>query len=312
MGITQLLSYYFGGIFLLWIGAKWLTEGSRGFATIFGLSKFIQGTFILAFATGFPELIMTTTAAVKGHPTLTLGMIIGSNTINTLFVLGLGLLMQKIDATPKLLKIEFPFLIFSAIALLIVTLIGEVSRGTGVLFLLLYYSYLYMQLRSEEPPSFTFLKTKKQALIHSFIATLSGVLLIFFGARFLLQAAIDTAAHFAVSPVIISITLVAFGAAFAEIITSLYLCIQGNSQVSLGNIIGSNIFNTFCALGCAACFHPIKGHSKELIRDAMVLLCSYLVVFFLLRLKKELGSTTGVVLILMYALYIFSMVVHAH
>lgn len=296
------------GFVLLIKGADYLIDGAVSLAVRFNISDIAIGLTIVAFGTSAPELIVNILSALKGHPEICYGNVIGSNMFNTLMVLGISgmitpLLLQK-DTVLK----EIPFMFLGTI--LIITLSNnfwrggaELSRLDGVLLVaclvlfLIYVMGIPKKKSGSDYKSLTVLKTT--------IFVVGGIFGLFAGGEFVVRNAVSIARLFGVSEKLISLTIVAFGTSLPELVTSLLALKKRSSDIAVGNVIGSNLFNIFMVLGVTAIIKPI-AFNINLNIDLIILMIITIILFFLVCVGKlnKLNRYEAGLLVTIYFVYV--------
>jgi len=251
------------GAVALYFGANWLIKGSSGLARNFGVTPAIIGLTVVAFGTSLPELVVSLTAALKGNADIALGNIVGSNIANIGLILGIGSSIRAITVERSLTRREAPMGIVAALILTVLSLDGRIGRIDGCLLLVGFAAFLYWSIGVERTPSDIAAEVSdeisesknKIANIGLACAGLAGVLL---GGNFLVDGGIQIAEVLGVPAVIIGLTMVAVGTSIPELVTFLVASAKGEDDISVGNVLGSNLFNVLFVLGIAATVDPIE------------------------------------------------------
>lgn len=248
-----------GGLILLVISGTYLVESAVDIAKKFKLPSLIIGMTIVAFGTSTPELMVSIQAAIGGHPEIALGNVVGSNIANIGLILGLTALILPIRVNKQSIKVDWPFLMISSVLFVIVAWGGNFNRIEGIiafLALIIFTSWSIMKSKKEHKGKDTFEPPKKSLLfnIFLFIATCVGVS---YGADFMVEGASVIAIKLGLSERVISILIVGVGTSLPELAASLIAAIKKEDEISLGNIIGSNIFNILSVLGITSIIRPI-------------------------------------------------------
>ena len=293
------------GVFFLYIGAYLLVYGAASTALYFGVSKLIVALTVVAYATSAPEALVTLLAAFQEKPQLCLGNVVGSNICNTLAILGISALISPCRLDRKLMRYDIPVCATASLLLLGAFLFFEdISYGEGVFFLIcsLLYTLLAVYRAKEES-----LEYEKKPIVKSVLAVVGGGILLYFGAESFLSSSIAIARVCGVGEATIGLTLVAAGTSFPELATTLVAAYKGEHEISLGNIIGSNIFNIFLVLGLGAIVQPIVlyGEGVSLFDVGVMVFSLVLVVTF-----REIDRWKGGVLLLCYVAYLFLKLFH--
>lgn len=293
------------GIVLLYLGAKCLVIGSTHIAHIWNITPFITGVTFIAIATGSPELIVSLLAALQNANSLSLGNIIGSNIINTLLILGISLLIKPLRRDPHLLKIELPIMSAASLILTLFTFYGSIPRWGGGCMLLVLCLTMFFQVRARHLKKSIDQREQKIKPLHVFLLVL-GTSLLVFGGKFFIHGSLALAGHFALSESFIAVTIVALGTSLPELATCLYASIKDHSDMTLGNIIGSNLFNILGVIGLCALIHPLHLPPQALHYDVIIMLSSSFVLYGLVLIKKQLSWRSGIFLLIFYTVYSIS------
>ncbi len=302
------------GLILLGIGGDVLVRGAVGLAELLKVSPLFTGLVLVGFGTSTPELVTSLSAALQGSPGIAIGNIIGSNIANTLLILGLTAIILPIPADPRSFRRDAPMLAIATLVCLAVVETSSVGRLSGALFLLLLAGYLWHTYRMEKQ------RHDAPALLHeqqgrllepaarsgalSAILALSGLAGILVGANLLVTASIQIAAALGIPDSIIGLTVVAVGTSLPELATSVAAAVKRQTDIALGNIIGSNIFNILGILGTTALVRPIRIPDNVVDFDAWVLFgVTGLLLYYALS-EARISRSEGAVFLLLYAAYL--------
>lgn len=247
------------GLALLGIGSTLLVEGAASTAILFAVRPVIVGLTIVAFATSTPELLVSLIAALKGSCGISIGNIIGSNVINIALVLGISAAIKPLAIKKQIITIEIPYMILICFIFWMLCLDSTIGRLDGVILLFLLIVFLIYSLvtakdknnhAGSEKPSF--LKIFKNGLF-----IISGIVMLSYGASFVVQEAIVIAERLGLSQTFIGISIVALGTSLPELATSAVAAAKGESDISVGNVVGSNLFNICLVMGVVGLFNPM-------------------------------------------------------
>jgi cation:H+ antiporter len=257
----------------LYFGAEWLVKGSARIAAALGVRPLVIGLTVVAFGTSAPEVFVSAVASWQGQPETALGNVLGSNVANSGLILALAALIRPMKVDLSLLRREGPLLIAVSVALWGVAYTGEYTRWMGGLMLAAMAAFVWASLRwaKSEPPRIEKefaefeeeqfdIETRRAAKFRIVPQTgwiVAGLALLLAGGHFLVGSAVALARQFGVSELFIAITLVSVGTSVPELATSMIAAVRGEADISIGNIIGSNIFNLLGVLGVAATVRPI-------------------------------------------------------
>ena len=312
------------GLVLILGGANYLTDGAAAIARKFGLSDLIVGITIVAFGTSAPELTISIMSAVEGNTGMAIGNVVGSNIFNTLLIIGAVALARPIHIGKGIMINEIPLVILASVAILAMGcspwLDGtapEISRVNGILLLLffiIFMRYIFSQAQeSKHEQSGQSAGAKPQpGMWLSAIMVVGGLAALIYGGDLFVDKASAIARSWGVSDAIIGLTIVAAGTSLPELATSLVAAVKGNSGIAVGNVIGSNIFNIFLVLGCAAAVRPLPFGGISML-DLGVLTGSALLFWFFGWFFKTRTITRieGAIMALCYMLYLTVLVMQA-
>jgi cation:H+ antiporter len=303
-----------GGFVLLLVGGETLVRGAVGAARRFSVSPLLIGLTLVGFGTSTPELITSIEAALRGSPGIAVGNVVGSNIANILLVCGLSALVFPIPCEPKALIRDGTMLVLSSLAFTAVAWHGMLLRPIGVVFLTALAGYVvYCYHQERRYPNASAALHEKEALaiappagsLGLFLAmAAAGIGLTIAGAKLLVEAAIALATMFGVSETIIGLTIVAVGTSLPELVTAVIAAVRRQSDVALGNVIGSNIYNLLGILGTTAIVQPVPVPSEILHSDLWIMLAATALLFWFGRTSRRLSRAEGGFLLCGYALYI--------
>lgn len=302
-----------GGFVLLLAGGEALVRGSVALATRLGVSPLLIGLTLVGFGTSTPELITSIEAALVGSPGIAVGNVIGSNIANILLIIGLAAAIRPIAARPEAFYRDGSMLAFSAAVCAVVLLGGEIGRFAGsclVSLLLAYLVFTYLRERVR-PDASAEMHAGEAAIVQPHVGSLwlnaafvvGGIALTIFGARLLVDAAIILARSLAISEAVIGLTIVAVGTSLPELVTSVVAALRRQSDVALGNVIGSNIYNVLGILGVTALVQPIAVPPEIVAVDLWVMLAVTALMIVFSVTGWRLNRSEGGILLLLYAAY---------
>ncbi|MBN2327473.1 MAG: calcium/sodium antiporter [Candidatus Omnitrophica bacterium] len=297
------------GAALLYLGGESLVRGAVSMARAWGISPLVIGLTIVAFATSCPELCAALLAALKNQPEVALGAVVGSNIANIGLVLGLTAMIYPLTAQKKFILREVPIMILSGAFLLPICWGGMFDRWEGALLVLFLIGFLWYQVKrsKEEHEHHPMEKELEQTPPRMGVASLLiviGVGLLVAGAHFLIEGAVDIARFFGVPERVIGLTLVAIGTSLPEIASSIVAAIRREPDLVLGNLVGSNIFNTLCILGVTTVICPITVNWSAAVIDLIVMLVITSLIYPFLLSGFRLRRREGGVMVLLYMCYI--------
>lgn len=293
------------GFVLLWRGGDLLVEGADRFARSHGVPGTIAGVFILGFGTSVPELSVSVIAALQGSAGIAAGNVIGSNICNVALVLAVSAVILPVAASRFLVRIEMPVCLIASFLTLLLVADGSVTRTDGLVLLaafLLYTGYAIGTVKRRDadveenpPPKRAWFDLGKATI--ALAAVVGGATLFSDGAR-------DIARELGVSETVIGLTLVALGTSLPELATSIAAARIGKSDLALGNVVGSNIFNLLMVLGTSATLVAQDVEDRMVRIDVPLMVLLMLVVFVLSLTRRRVGRLAGLALLLIYVAYV--------
>lgn len=322
------------GFALLVKGADWFVEGSAGIAGKCKISPLVIGLTVVAFGTSAPELAVSVTSAIQHSTDISIGNVVGSNICNILLILGLSALLHALPVQRNSLRLDLPVLLLASAMLIGLGIWNRALEWwDGLILLLVFSGYMYLLLRgalkeqkrlkslpqgSAEPEK---RETKERGKLGQwlekmeektwFLILLSvvGLAMVVGGGTLLVNAARYIAEYFHVSERIIGLTVVAIGTSLPELVTSVVAALKGETDIAVGNIIGSNIFNIFMVAGIASLFYPLTFTLQGNLVDAVVAFAAAALLFILSLFKgHKLGKVAGAVMLscfIGYYVYLF-------
>ena len=309
--ITNFLLILLGFVLLI-KGADFLVEGASGIAKKFHIPEIIIGLTIVSIGTSMPELFVSLTSAIKGYEDLA----IGSNLCNLLLILGLSATIKPIIFKKETKFIEIPMCLGITIIFMILCNIGNgISRiDAGILIALFVCFIIYTIVMSKKGEDFDEIDEEtrkketeegsKRSTIINIIWIIIGIIALKFGGDFVVNNAEKIARAFHISEKIISLTIVAIGTSLPELVTSVTAAIKGDSDIAIGNIIGSNIFNILLIIGASAIIRPIIYNSTYNLQLAILIISTIVLGIFPYTDKKdEMTRSNGITYLMLYGLY---------
>ncbi len=300
------------GFVLLVKGADFFLTGASALGAKFKLPQIVIGLTIVAFGTSLPELFINVIGSVHKNNDIILGNIIGSNIFNILIILGISSLIYPIRAKRSTVLKEVPFVVLTSILLLVLAndeLFGErsstISRGDGVVLIIgfLYFMRYLYKLSKKESCEDEIVCVKSEVKIGFYIAFgLAGLII---GGNFVVNSATEIARFFGVSDKIIALTIIAIGTGLPELATSIMAVLRKNSSIAIGNIVGSNIFNTLLVVGTSVIIHPVSFNMNLYLPDFLMMIFASIILLIVLLFFKvsTIKKREGVAMILFYVLY---------
>jgi len=302
------------GFVILIAGAGILVDGASSIGHKMKMSSVVIGFTIVALGTSLPELIINVVASMRGTTDIAITNVLGSNIMNTLFIIGASAFIFHIIPGKRTIRTLVPISLFAAIMLGVFanTNLFKVSDGRtldfveGIILILFLGGYLYFSYRfSKSGSDLVSDEIKEFSVVKSVAMILVGVAGLYFGGTWVVDGAVVIATDFGMSNALVGITIIAVATSLPELVTSIIAALKKNSGIALGNALGSNIFNIFLVLGLSSIIKPLP-FSKALNFDIGVMIMANLVVaFFVLVGKgKKITRTEGMLMMLVYLAYI--------
>ncbi len=301
------------GLVLLIVGGNWLLKSAIGFSLRLKIPKIVIGMTVVSFATSAPELIVSLKSAIQGHSDLALGNVIGSNIANLALVLGITVLLSNIKVNKSFFTTDWPVMMFSSLFLyvfiafdgMLVAYEGAILFGSLVVFLIYLLKFQKNAVLDEA------LEDDKELPLYKAILYLAiGGVALWGGSELLISGAVGLAERFNVSQRIIGVSIISIGTSIPELSASIIAVMKKEKAISLGNLLGSNIFNVLAVLGLTSMVHPIEIVDRGLIDIDIYWMLG--VSFLILPLsffynKKNFGKLEAVILLSVYAAFLYNM-----
>jgi cation:H+ antiporter len=299
------------GLVFLVLGGDWLLKSAVGMSMRLNISKIIIGMTVVSFATSAPELIVSIKSAIAGFPDIAIGNVVGSNIANIGLILGVVMIISSMKVDVSFFKTDWPAVMISSSLFYFMLLYdGEISRIDGfILFSLLIAFVIYLiktQKGNEDEIEIPLEDTMKMYKIVWFLAI--GGLALYGGSELLIEGAVNLAKTFGVSDRVIAVTVVAVGTSIPELSASLIAAIKKESAISIGNVLGSNIFNILSVIGLSAIIHPIKFMDEKVLSFDMLWMLGFTLILIPLVVMPKRGfldRKAGILLVGSYILFVF-------
>ena len=298
------------GFVMLIKGADLFVEGASKIAAKFKIPLIVIGLTIVAMGTSAPEAAISISASFQDAAAISIGNAVGSNIMNILLILGVSALITNLKIKPNTLKFEIPFVVvITAVLLLLGWIGGGLDKIDGVIMLLLFAAFLvylfYLAKKGDDSSADDVPElTEKDKLPILIIITLIGLVSIVLGSDLTVSAAKNIAQTIGIDDRTISLTVVAFGTSLPELITCIAASLKKKSDIAIGNIIGSNIFNILFVVGLASVFSPsVMPYGQAFVIDTIVAIAAAVILGLLVLRKKELSRIGGVIMLVAYAVY---------
>lgn len=306
----------FAGLVVLVLGGDFLIKGSSSFALKMNLSPLVVGLTIVAFGTSAPELLISVKAALTSSPDLAMGNVIGSNICNLALVLGLTAIISPIYVKRNTIWIDWPMTMGSSLLLYILVREGFINSYEGLIFIGILILYLFFVIRksrkdlsvAKELQQEFNLPQSSSTYLKDFTYIAIGSIGLFLGAELFVGGAQDLARNLGIEERVIGITVVALGTSLPELVTSTVASFKKETDLALGNLMGSNIFNILSILGITSIIKEIKVNDVILNTDIIWMLGITLIILPMMLSKRQIGRVEGIILLLIYIFYTYNVV----
>jgi cation:H+ antiporter len=299
------------GLILLYYGAEWLVAGGASLAVKAGVTPLVVGLTVVAFGTSCPELVVSVDAALSHHGEISIGNIVGSNIFNIAFILGLSAMIRPLKVQMQLIRFDTPIMIAASVLFIIFFLDKTISRMEAVILFagILAYTVSVVRMARKE------VKKKRDDGIAGDVHAeyclevcvffiIAGLTALVVGARVFVEGSVMIAQNFKISEAVIGLTIVAAGTSLPELATSVVAAAKKQSDISIGNIVGSNIFNILCIIGIAGFISPIYAPGISSVDLGMMLVTAVLL-FPLMRTGFVINRIEGFGLVSIYLGYLW-------
>jgi cation:H+ antiporter len=294
-----------GGILCLGLGGSWLVDGASRIALRLGISPMVVGLTVVGFGTSMPEFAVSVLAALQGSGGLSLGNAVGSNIMNLLLVLGVAAVLVPIHVVGRrrLLYRDLAFGLVPAVVLIVFARTGSIGRPTALLLLLIFAVFIVTALvqaraHSSEPAIVSGTLTRHLAVTVVGIAVLVG------GSEMLVIGGVELATRFGVSQALIGLTVVAFGTSLPELATSIVAVLKGQSEIGVGNVLGSNVFNLGLVVGTAFSIRPASIPINVIRWDIPILVLATVLVGFCVLRDSRISRAEAICMLTLFAAYL--------
>lgn len=322
--MTNTILLFLAGLVLLILGAELLVRGASRLAAAFGVSPLVIGLTIVAIGTASPEIAVSLQAAANGQADLTLGNVLGSNIFNILFILGVTSIVAPIVIAEQLIRKDAPILLGVSLLTFALAFDGNLGAMDGAILGLLLAAYITFALKQSRSESKIVQKeyaeeyaqkeprTLRNTVIN-IVFILIGLGLLIFGSNWLVDSAVQIARVLGVSELVIGLTIVAVGTSLPEVATSVIAALKGESDIAVGNAVGSNIFNLLGVLGIGALVSPdgIAVAERVLQFDMLAMVFVALVTLPVFYLDRRISRMEGALLLTYYIMYVGHVILQA-
>jgi cation:H+ antiporter len=317
------IAYCLVGFVLLYFGAEWLVKGSSSLARSLGVTPIVIGLTVVAFGTSAPELVVSLVSSIKGKSMIAVGNVVGSNICNIALVLGLSAVLNPIKSDPTVVRRDIPIMLAISLYLLVLSFnstLGRIEGATLFIGIILYTFMNYYLAKKEtagaaeieselEDIGFVASRTKQLVMIAAGIVGVVG------GAQAVVDSAVFIMTEIGVSEKFIGLTIVAFGTSLPELATSVVAAMRGEMDISIGNLVGSNVFNIMSVLGVASLVRPIPIPGgfvgSGLWIDYLVMMFTSFLPWLMMRKNYSVSRSNGFILLLCYGGYLTYLIIKA-
>jgi len=303
------------GFILLIKGADFLVDSSSNIAKRFHIPEIIIGLTIVSIGTSLPELFVSVNSAITGHSDMSVGNVVGSNVCNLLLILGLAATINPLKFKRETRLIEMPMCLAVTIIFgILCNTNGRISKPEAILLIVLFAIFIIYTVvmgikgekfdKEDEDIEEAEEDKKKISILKNIIFIIIGIVGLKFGGDLVVNNATIIAEHFHISEQIISLTIVAIGTSLPELVTSVIAAIKGNSDISIGNILGSNIFNMLLIMGVAALINPITYNLVYNFEIVILIIASIILALFpIIPPKNKMSRRNGIIYLILYIIY---------
>jgi len=306
------------GLIVLIVGGDYLVRGSSSIALRLHLSPLVVGLTIVAFGTSAPELLISIQSALKGSPDLVMGNVVGSNICNLALVLGLTAVINPVKVQINSIRFDWPMTMGASILLYLIVREGSIVAFEGILFLIIIISYLIFiiqQSRKETKANISagdkdeIPEMPSKQIWKDLVFIAIGCVGLYFGSEWFVNSAKELALSIGVEERVVGLTVVALGTSLPELVTAAVASYKGQTDLALGNLMGSNIFNILSILGITSIIREIHVHIDILNKDIIWMLMITLMILPFMIMRREIGRVDGFILLLVYVVYIYTVIV---
>ena len=311
------------GFVLLYFEAEWLVKGSSSLARSLGLTPIVIGLTVVAFGTSAPELVVSLISSIQGKSMIAVGNVVGSNICNIALVLGLSAVFNPIKSDPSVVRRDIPIMLAISLYLLLLTLNSRLGRAEGATLFagIILYTFMNYYLAKKEPGEATEVESELEEI--GFVASrpkqllmiAAGIAGVVGGAQIVVDNAVLIMKILGVDEKFIGLTIVAFGTSLPELATSVVAAIRGEMDISIGNLVGSNVFNIMSVLGVASLVQPITipggFFDSGLWIDYLVMMFTSSLPWLMMRKYSTVTRKDGFILLFCYFGYLAYLIVKA-
>ena len=300
------------GLIALVLGGEFLVRGAVSIALKAKISPLVVGMTVVSFGTSAPELLVSLSAVFDGYPDVSVGAVVGSNISNIGLVLGITVLIFPISVNRDSLRIDWPLMILATFLFYFFAMNGTISSWEGAIFLCILMLFTFWLISRSRKAGVQLAAENEveelnmgNPIYKDVLFLLIGMASLYFGAEWLIDSVVSIARIHGVSEKLISVTVVAFGTSLPELVTSAMAAVRKETDISIGNLIGSNIFNIFAILGITSIVHPLQISNSINQFDVYFLLGISILLLPLMLFGRKIGRLKGLFLMVYYFGYIY-------
>jgi len=305
------------GLIILIVGGDYLVRGSSSIALRLHLSPLVVGLTIVAFGTSTPELVISIQSALKGSPDLAMGNVVGSNICNLALVLGLTAVINPVKVLSNSIRVDWPMTMGASIILFLMVREGYLSAIEGVIMvvaLIIYLVFIIRQSRIDTLASRAEMDDEipdapSKQIWKDIVFIVIGCVGLYYGSEWFVGSAKDLALSLGIEERVVGLTVVALGTSLPELATAAVASYKGQTDLALGNLMGSNIFNILSILGITSIIKSIPVNEIIMNKDIIWMLLITLMILPLMIMRREVGRVDGVILLFVYFVYIYTVIV---
>tara|TARA_B100000614_G_C14558423_1_gene496343 strand:+ start:1171 stop:2091 length:921 start_codon:yes stop_codon:yes gene_type:complete len=293
------------GSILLYLGSEWIVKGGVGVAEKYGVSTIVIGLTVVAFGTSLPELLVSLNAAFQGSSSLAIGNAIGSNIANVGLVLSLSAFIFPITLKYTLIKRDLYVYLFSCVVFIFFSLDGRLSKFEGAFFVNTLLFYVIYSIKKPIKDYTDIEEYEGDNFVEMILFVIFGIVGLSLGADLFVDGSVYIARYFGISEVVIGMSIVAFGTSLPELATSAMAAYKKESAISIGNIIGSNIFNILCVLGVTSVVQPLNARWIDIRMQVGIMIAYGLLIIVISQITQPIKRSVSVSMLAGYFLFIY-------
>ncbi len=287
------------GFILLIKGSDIFIDGAAEIAKKIGVSEHMIGLTLVAFATSLPELAVSSIASFNKQSGIALGNVIGSNIANICLVLGIAAIIMQLKTTKETGRNAIFMTLVALLLFAVIVFDGKIDRYDAIIFLLIYGGFIYYLYKTRKVNKET--KVEQEGYVKDSAFVVFGSIGVVLGAHFLVGSSVGIAELLEISPLIVGLTIIAFGTSLPELASTITAALKKKHGIAIGNVIGSNIINILLVLGVAGAITPIGAEEKVYVTMPFLLFVSLLTIILV---RSKIGKKGGILLLILYACFI--------